>query len=579
MGIRGALVILILVCALVPLNLSVKSQGPVIPQSPVDPTVNPQENLLSEAEKAAAFTALMDQGNMQAIGKSVGMDDPKNEWTEKKKHITKDGGVTNFRLGQVYQGLKVHRGDLTVRYQDGSNAPDLTTLHLEYLDDPQVDTNPKLNKGKAIQIAKQLARDAVNQLGGPAKQNKSKDEPNKKDALAEVASVDDATLEVHPGAGKGKRRLSWHASVKDESVKGPVQIEAWIDQDGNVLEAHDNIQSYVLAGTGRTGYQGTVGITVDWNGSSYVMNDNSLLIGVFDNYGGGSTYQASSGSSTFGNNIFYPHSIFGSRNTSNADTYRGTSQSLSFMYWVLGRDFVDGARGPRYYTSVTCCQTLITARNHVNSNYVNAYWNGNSINIGDGDNSLSGPLSTLDIIGHEWTHGLTQYTAGLIYSGESGAINESFSDILGAMTERYWKGESSNTWKIGEEAWTPGTAGDALRYMDAPWLAGHPWHYSQRYTGTADNGGVHSNSGISNFAFYVLAKGWPGSGVSGIGADAARYIFYKALSECMIPSDGFYWTRQCTEWKASQYYGFGSFAYNQTVLAWRFVGAPGNHLP
>jgi len=174
MGIRGALVILILVCALVPLNLSVKSQGPVIPQSPVDPTVNPLENQLSEAEKKAAFDTLMDQGNMQAIGKSVGMDDPKNEWTEKKKHITKDGGVTNFRLGQVYQGLKVHRGDLTVRYQDGSNAPDLTTLHLEYLDDPQVDTNPKLSKGKAIQIAKQLARDAVNQLGGPAKKQNSK---------------------------------------------------------------------------------------------------------------------------------------------------------------------------------------------------------------------------------------------------------------------------------------------------------------------------------------------------------------------------------------------------------------------
>jgi hypothetical protein len=85
MGIRGALVILILVCALVPLNLSVKSQGPVIPQSPVDPQVNPQENLLSEAEKKAAFDTLMNQGNMQVIGKSVGMDDPKNEWTQEKK--------------------------------------------------------------------------------------------------------------------------------------------------------------------------------------------------------------------------------------------------------------------------------------------------------------------------------------------------------------------------------------------------------------------------------------------------------------------------------------------------------------
>src|SRR5207302_7631317 len=115
---------------------------------------------------------------------------------------------------------------------------------------------------------------------------------------------------------------------------------------------------------------------------------------------------------------------------------------------------------------------------------------GGLTHFGDGDGSLSGPLTSLDIVGHEWQHGVTAYTAGLNYINESGAVNESYSDIMGAMTERYWRGESGNylndncnlaghcnTWKVGEEAWTPNTPGDALRYLDEPWRGGQPWAY------------------------------------------------------------------------------------------------------
>jgi thermolysin len=154
-------------------------------------------------------------------------------------------------------------------------------------------------------------------------------------------------------------------------------------------------------------------------------------------------------------------------------------------------------------------------------------------------------------------------------------LNEAFSDIFGAMTERYWKGESANTWKIGEGSYTPGTAGDALRYMNAPWQGGQPWNYQSRYTGSGDNGGVHINSGIANYAFYILSKGGCGySCISGIGADAATRIFYRALRYYMIPTDGFYWARYCTLWAAGDLYGYGSFQYNQVWNAWNAVGAP-----
>ena len=135
---------------------------------------------------------------------------------------------------------------------------------------------------------------------------------------------------------------------------------------------------------------------------------------------------------------------------------------------------------------------------------------------GDGDGTTFTPLTTLDICGHEMTHGVTERTANLTYAKESGALNESWSDILGAMVELYARrrNATSDTWKIGEQAYTPNTAGDALRHMDDPHAVGDPDHYSERlYPGTCtpsnanDQCGVHTNSSIANKAFYLGSCG------------------------------------------------------------------------
>src|SRR5918998_6179458 len=204
---------------------------------------------------------------------------------------------------------------------------------------------------------------------------------------------------------------------------------------------------------------------------------------------------------------------------------------------------------------------------------------------GDGDGTNYTPFVTLDICGHEMQHGITSRTAGLIYSNESGALNESWSDVFGAMVELYARGgqETAGTWLIGEDAYTPSRAGDALRYMDTPHRAGNggytadddPDHYSERYTGTGDSGGVHINSGIANHVFYLVAVGGThhrGGSMTGIGADAAARIWYRALTTYMTSSTNFSGARTATLNAANALYGAGSTQSLAVAQAWTLCG-------
>jgi vibriolysin len=227
----------------------------------------------------------------------------------------------------------------------------------------------------------------------------------------------------------------------------------------------------------------------------------------------------------------------------------------------------------------------ITSTVHHKANYVNAFWNGTQMVYGDGDGVQSGPLIVLDVIGHEITHAVTERSSNLTYANESGALNEGMSDIFGAAIEAYRDGAvTGNTWKIGEECWTPGTAGDALRYMNNPGLAGDFDYYPTRYTGTSDNGGVHWNSGIANLAFYLAAaggthpKGKTSNVVPALDANAstsiqmAANIFYRANTQCLTAGSTFTDARDCTQQAASALYGANALA--SITEAWVAVGVP-----
>ena len=154
---------------------------------------------------------------------------------------------------------------------------------------------------------------------------------------------------------------------------------------------------------------------------------------------------------------------------------------------------------------------------HFGTAYNNAFWDGDEMTFGDGDGVIfSGFSRSLDVVAHELAHGVTQFSSGLIYKNESGALNEHFSDVFGTAITQWAAGESpvEADWLIGDEIMGPDLFGEALRSMRHPGTAydnpilgtdPQPAHYADRYTGTGDNGGVHINSGIPNRAFYLAS--------------------------------------------------------------------------
>jgi len=195
---------------------------------------------------------------------------------------------------------------------------------------------------------------------------------------------------------------------------------------------------------------------------------------------------------------------------------------------------------------------------------------------GDGDGiNFSNFAGDLSVVCHELTHAVTSFSANLRYQGESGALNEAMSDIMGAASGVFRDGGiEKNTWHIGASCFL---AGEALRYMNNPILDGasYDW-YPTRYKGTADNGGVHWNSGIANLAFVLMTEGgvhpqqkstnW----VEGFGIDQAQQIFYSALTNYMTQTTTFSGARAATEVAAKTLY---SAAAAQIVSdAWIAVG-------
>jgi len=178
---------------------------------------------------------------------------------------------------------------------------------------------------------------------------------------------------------------------------------------------------------------------------------------------------------------------------------------------------------------------------HLQRNYNNAYWNGTQMAYGDGDGTTFINFSgDLDVVGHELSHGVTEATSNLIYQNESGALNESFSDIMGTSIEYHYYGASySGLWTLGEDIGPDGSPyADGLRNLADPTVFGDPSHYADRYTGTSDNGGVHTNSSISNHWFYLLVNGGQnakpsrasGTNVQGIGLTEAEQIVYLGFT-------------------------------------------------
>jgi hypothetical protein len=228
-----------------------------------------------------------------------------------------------------------------------------------------------------------------------------------------------------------------------------------------------------------------------------------------------------------------------------------------------------------------CAQTFSAV--YYGNNVANAFYSGGGMYFGMGDGSTA-PWVSVDVVAHEFTHGVTEYASGLQYFDESGAANESFSDIFGTAVE-YAVGISPDYLIAEDVNWS------GIRSLSNPPQFGHPDHYSERvYIGSSyDNGGVHFNSGIQNKAFYLLAEGGthPDNGmfVTGIGREVAERIFYRALEVYVTPSSQFIDVRNACVSAASDMYGAGSQQHTSTQQAWCAVGVgpcsvtPGGGIP
>jgi len=217
----------------------------------------------------------------------------------------------------------------------------------------------------------------------------------------------------------------------------------------------------------------------------------------------------------------------------------------------------------------------------------NAAWDGMQMVYGDGDGTTFSELArALDVTAHELTHAVTSSTANLAYMNESGALNEAMSDIMAAVCESWKAGAiSGDTWLVGEDIFTPGTEGDALRYMNNPTkdkdlyppeLGGSTDFYPERYMGTEDAGGVHLNSGIANLAFQLLVEGGKHPRnktmvmVPALGMEKAQKIFQRALTQGYFTENtNFAMARTETEEVANELYPGSSEAVG---AAWAAVG-------
>jgi Zn-dependent metalloprotease len=215
---------------------------------------------------------------------------------------------------------------------------------------------------------------------------------------------------------------------------------------------------------------------------------------------------------------------------------------------------------------------------HYDKNFANAFWNGTVMTYGDGDGDRFGPMVSIDIIAHEITHGVTEHSANLIYLNESGALNESFSDIFGVAVDFFAKGSSAN-FEIGEEIDLRNSGG--IRSMSDPKKKRNPSTYKGQFwefTGF-DNGGVHINSGVQNYWFYLLCVGGKGKNDKGheydvapIGMEKAAKIAYRNLTVYLTQTSVYTDAREGSLQAAADLYGECSPEYYAVANAWFAVG-------
>ncbi|MCG3163734.1 MAG: Bacillolysin [Acidobacteria bacterium] len=384
--------------------------------------------------------------------------------------------------------------------------------------------------------------------------------------------------------------LAWSVDLKNTDVENntPQREQIIIDAiSGMTIDRWDNLQTSATTGTGYGFYAGTVSsFPIDLTGGTYFMFDvpNNAKTTDFANgtcgfFGCGSR-TGTVYSST--DNIFGTTGVLTDRQSIGVDAHYFAQKTLAYWSSTFGRNGIDNNNNKNLKFK------YMLSRTHYGTNYNNAFWDGSSMSYGDGDGTTFRPFDAIDVVGHEMMHGVTERTSKLVYRNESGAANESFSDIDGTVVE-YVVGTITGyggvqypwDWWIGEDLYysnNPSSPTRGIRNMADPHLEGDPDHYSEKVNTSSDNGGVHTNSGIMNKVFYLLANGGTnhadttGTVVTGIGILDAGKISFDADTKYCTQNNTYAQIANAWVNAAKNRFGAGSAKSQQTFNAWKACG-------
>lgn len=371
----------------------------------------------------------------------------------------------------------------------------------------------------------------------------------------------------------GVASLSWQVRSEGEDARGAFHKVAFVDANGRgVLRSWDNLETAAAAGTGNSFFNGVVALTTDKVSTTFYLRDPSR----------GNQYTINMNNRTNGGSVFTDaDNVWGNGTTSNTQTIGVDAQYGTQMTWdyyknIHGRNGIAN-NGAGAYNRV-----------HYSRSYNNAFWSDSCfcMTYGDGDGTTFNPFDSLDVAGHEMSHGVTSRTANLTYSGESGGLNEGTSDIFGTMVE-YFANNANDTpdYLIGERLYK--TSGRYLRSMIKPSVDGVS---ADCWYSTVGSLNVHYSSGVANHFFYLLAEGTTngspsptcatgntrvanGTGsVTGIGRAKAEKIWYRALTTYMTASTNYAAARTATIKASDDLFGVNSAESTAVAAAWTAVG-------
>ncbi|MDO7845113.1 M4 family metallopeptidase [Hymenobacter sp. M29] len=478
-------------------------------------------------------------------------------------------GFTHQKFAQYYQGIRVEHADYTVHAKGGT----VESISGDFEKISGLNTTPGLTASTALGRA--MAHVGATKYMWQTKEANAADfAPH-----GELVIVRD----MRQSAETGPLVLAWKFNVY--AAQPISRSYVYVDARTGDVVLQDNIIKHAAAtGTFATAYSGTRSFADGTTTGGYYLRETTRGQGI-------QTFNCKKGNSyTSATDFIDADNSWTEYNNANFDNVAGDAHvgaQATYDYWknVHGRNSYDNAGA------------IIKSYVHFDdvpggAGYENAYWDGVRMTYGDGATRFR-PLTALDVCGHEIGHAVCEKTANLTYANESGAMNEGLSDIWGASIEAYAVAslgftsggvKAKSTWLIGEEI---DKQQAALRSMSDPKSLGQPAYYKGQYwvattsspSNANDQGGVHTNSGVLNHWYYILAVGKTGTNeggntysVTGVGLDAAAKITFRMESVYMTASSTYAQARTYAIQAATDLYGAGSAQVTATTNAWFAVG-------